>query len=128
MDQTKTGKLLESARQVNERRQASSDVPPPSATQADITMPQWAGMLIAFLGIVSFPMVGWIGGLQTIAGALLVWVFYLIQTRAIAWQSSTESFLQLIALRNEFAAYREKYGPSAEERRKASVAAALTPS
>lgn len=128
MDQTKTGKLLESARQVNARRQASSDVPSPSATQADITRLQWAGMLAAFFGIVSFPMFGWIGGLQTLAGALLIWVFSLIQAKAIAWQSSAEHFLQLIALRNEFAAYREKYGPSAEERRKAFIAAALTPS
>jgi hypothetical protein len=116
METTKTEKLVSLARQVNERR---------GIAQQDGTAPKYGGemkrsdmvwMLLAFLGIVSLPMYGWIGGLQTLAGALLLWVFYLIQNRELARQSSTEYMLRLFELRDEFAAYREKYGPSPEEK------------
>lgn len=131
MDDKTTEKLMQVARRVNERRMDSGTDPIPQAVQSDFTPAQWAGMLAAFFGIVSFPMLEWIGGLQTIAGALLVWVFFLIQDREIARQSSAEYMLRLFELRDEFAAYKEKYGPTPEEareQRRAYAASLLHPS
>jgi hypothetical protein len=57
-----------------------------------------------------------------------VWVFYLIQNRDLAWQSSVEHFMEVMALRDELAACKAKLGPSADEKRRAFVAGALKPS
>jgi hypothetical protein len=130
MEPTKTEKLVSLARQVNERRGISQQDGTAPNYGADMKRSDMVWMLLAFLGIVILPMFGWIGGLQTLAGALLVWVFYLIQNRELARQSGTEYMLRLFALQEEFATYQAKYGPTPEEmleQRRAYAASLLNP-
>lgn len=115
MEPTKTEKLVAAASEVNARRQTEQSAASPLPYSRDTSPYQTVGMVVAFLGIVSLPMYGWVGGLQTLAGALLMWVFYLIQDRDTQSQSATAYMLRLVELRDEFAAYRAKYGPSPEE-------------
>ena len=128
MEPTKTEKIVSLARQVNARRGKSQHVETVPKYGADMKRSDLVWMGLAFLGIVSLPMFGWIGGLQTLAGALLMWVFYLIQNRDLAWQSSAEHFMEVMALRDELAACKAKLGPDAAEKRGAFVSAALKPS